>query len=109
MTWSDEHGGITNYRVDRMADVRIEKEPVNESAIIRTTEVADYTEQAFKMYTGTECAATLQFENSLIGVVYDKFGEDTTKLLKYPEKSPRRKDYCLVSSNSPESRNKIQL
>ena len=77
MTWSNEHNGITNYRVDRMADVRIEKEPVNESAIIQTTEVADYTEQAFKMYTGTECAATLQFENSLIGVVYDKFGEDT--------------------------------
>ena len=77
MTWSDKHDGITNYRVDRMADVRIEEEPVSEEAVIRTTEVADYTEQAFKMYTGEECTATLQFDDSLIGVVYDKFGEDT--------------------------------
>ena len=29
------------------------------------------------MYTGEECTATLQFDDSLIGVVYDKFGEDT--------------------------------
>lgn len=77
MTWSEEHNGITNYRVDRMADVNIEDEPACNAADIRATEVADYTEQAFKMYTGEECTATLQFDDSLIGVVYDKFGEDT--------------------------------
>ena len=77
MTWSDEHYGVTNYRVDRMSDVRIEDAPASEIAVIHTSEVADYTEQAFKMYTGEECAVTLAFDDSLIGVVYDKFGEDT--------------------------------
>ena len=77
MCWSPQHEEIRNYRVDRMETVQTEKEAVSDKAIIQSTEVADYTEQAFKMYTGEECAATLQFENSLIGVVYDKFGEDT--------------------------------
>ena len=77
MCWSPQHEEIRNYRVDRMDKVEIEDEPVSETAIIRATEVADYTEQAFKMYTGEQCTAILQFDDSLIGVVYDKFGEDT--------------------------------
>lgn len=36
-----------------------------------------YTEQAFKMYGGQLQEITIQFENCLIGAVYDKFGEDT--------------------------------
>ncbi len=77
MCWSPQHDEIRNFRVDRMDKVEIEDDPVSDAAIIHATEVADYTEQAFKMYTGEQCTAILQFDDSLIGVVYDKFGEDT--------------------------------
>lgn len=36
-----------------------------------------FTEQAFKMYGGQPMDITIQFSDKLIGVVYDKFGEDT--------------------------------
>lgn len=38
--------------------------------------VAGYTEQVFKMYGGQTVDITIQFSDKLIGVVYDKFGED---------------------------------
>lgn len=40
-------------------------------------DVCKYTEQAFKMYRGEPVEITLQFDNKVIGAVYDKFGENT--------------------------------
>lgn len=90
MCYSPEPDGIRNYRVDRMTDVIIEEDPVCDDSIIRETEASDYTEQAFKMYTGTECNAVLQFDNSLIGTIFDKFGEDT-KMIRVD------KDSCVAT------------
>ena len=45
--------------------------------MIHAVDVADYTEQAFKMYNGKIESITLSFSKNLIGVIYDKFGEDT--------------------------------
>jgi len=39
--------------------------------------VSGYTEQVFKMYGGELVETVLEFDDTLIGVVYDKFGEDT--------------------------------
>ena len=40
-------------------------------------DVCEHTEQAFKMYRGEPVEITLQFDNKVIGAVYDKFGENT--------------------------------
>ena len=40
-------------------------------------QVATYTEQAFKMFGGEVCDVVLEFDRSLIGAVYDRFGEGT--------------------------------
>lgn len=77
MCFSAKHNDIVNYRVDRMEQVRVEAEPADQRAVIHATDVADYTEQAFKMYNGKQATVTLEFSKELIGVVYDKFGEDT--------------------------------
>ena len=45
--------------------------------MIHAVDVADYTEQAFKMYNGKIESITVSFSRDLIGVIYDKFGEDT--------------------------------
>ena len=75
--YSARHDSTSNYRVDRMDSVEIIDEPCSEKAVSLRNEVADYTEQVFKMFGGKQEDVTLKFDRSLIGVVYDKFGEDT--------------------------------
>lgn len=78
MCFSSKYNGITNYRVDRMEDVQVESEPVTENAIIDDSDIAEYTKQAFKMYGGPVIDVTLEFDDKLLGVVQDKFGEDVS-------------------------------
>jgi hypothetical protein len=58
-----------------MDAVEIIEEPCCEKAIALREEVATYTEQAFKMFGGQLEDVVLEFDRSLIGVVYDKCGE----------------------------------
>ena len=77
MVYSARHDGTANYRVDRMDSVEIIDEPITEKALRLRDTVDCFTEQAFKMYGGQPVDITIQFDSKLIGVVYDKFGEDT--------------------------------
>lgn len=77
MVYSARHDGTANYRVDRMDAVEIIDEQITEKALQLRDSVDCFTEQAFKMYRGQPVEITIQFDAKLIGVVYDKFGEDT--------------------------------
>ena len=77
MSYSAKYDNICNYRVDRMNAVEIADEPVSDKAIIKESDVSQYTKQVFKMYGGQMEEMVLRFDNSLIGAVYDKFGEGT--------------------------------
>ena len=74
--YSSRHDGTSNYRVDRMSAVEIIDEDITEKAMELRENVAGYTEQVFKMYGGEKAKVTLEFSDKLIGVVYDKFGEN---------------------------------
>lgn len=73
--YSARHDSTSNYRIDRMDSVKIIDEPCSEKAIALRDEVATYTEQVFKMFSGQVEDVVLEFDRSLIGAVYDKFGE----------------------------------
>lgn len=75
--YSSRHDSTSNYRVDRMDGVKIIDEPCCDKAVSLRDEVAAYTEQAFKMFSGQLEDVVLEFDRALIGVVYDKFGENT--------------------------------
>lgn len=90
MCYSAKYEGMTNYRVDRMDEVEIEDEAVSEKAIIPDDDIAAYTEQVFKMYNGPTTDITIEFDDKLIGVIQDKFGEDT-KIVR------TSKDRCVAS------------
>ena len=75
--YSARHDNTANYRVDRMDAVEVIDEDICEKAIELRSSVNCLTEQAFKMYGGQTTDITIQFSDKLIGVVYDKFGEDT--------------------------------
>lgn len=73
--YSSRHDSTSNYRIDRMDSVTVIEEDCCEKAIALRDQVATYTEQAFKMFGGRLEDIVLEFDRSLIGVVYDKFGE----------------------------------
>ncbi|WP_194611682.1 helix-turn-helix transcriptional regulator [Clostridium vitabionis] len=77
MCYSGKYEGICNYRVDRMDEVQVEDENVMKEAVIHIADAGEYTKQVFKMYGGQVCDCAIEFDDTLIGVVYDKFGEDT--------------------------------
>ena len=84
MCYSDAHEKVVNYRVDRMKEVTVLDTPVCDAAQIPEKQIAAYTGQTFKMFGGEPETVTLQFGNNLIGVVYDKFGENT-KMVRVDE------------------------
>lgn len=78
--YSAKHDNTANYRIDRMDSVKLIDEDVCEKALVLRESVAGYTDQVFKMYGGQPENITIEFNDRLIGVVYDKFGEDTKML-----------------------------
>ncbi len=77
VAYSAKHDGTANYRVDRMDSVEVLNEPVSSKALALRNEVAGYTERVFKMYGGQPVDIVIEFDDKLIGVVYDRFGENT--------------------------------
>ena len=86
MTWNAKYEGITNYRVDRMDEVSVEETSVSEKAIMETKDIAAFRQQAFKMYGGNLEDVVLEFNEKLIGVVHDKFSENTKMIRTAPGK-----------------------
>lgn len=80
IAYSDKHDGTANYRVDRMDSVEVTDEDISEKAIELRGSVAEYTEQAIKMYGGELKTIALEFEKNLTGVVYDRFGENVNMM-----------------------------
>lgn len=77
VVYSAKHDSTANYRIDRMDSVEIIDEPVSQKALTLRNEVAGYTERVFKMYGGQSVDLVIEFDDKLIGTVYDKFGENT--------------------------------
>ena len=79
MAYSSKHPESTaSYRIDRIDHLEVVEESVmSDAAIAKIDGVAEFTEQAFKMYGGELEDVVLQFDRSLVDPVFDKFGEDT--------------------------------
>jgi predicted DNA-binding transcriptional regulator YafY len=77
LSYHDEQQKLYHYRVDRMESVQVLEEPISPEAVAAHGEVPDYTGQLFRMFAGATEQVTLEFQDSLIGVVQDRFGEDT--------------------------------
>ena len=86
LVWDDEYyyligydasdDVIKNFRVDKMEQPRVSDKPAEKSDKIAKFDVAKYMESTFRMFNGPEENVALLFDNSLIGLVVDRFGED---------------------------------
>ncbi|WP_348980872.1 WYL domain-containing protein [Dehalobacter sp. MCB1] len=75
ITYSLKYQDLTHYRVDKMTDIFLSNEPRD---IYNKDEfdVALYAQKVFGMFNGEEQQVKIQFDNSLVGVVVDRFGKN---------------------------------
>ena len=85
LTWDDENYYLIAYdaaadlfkhfRVDKMEDIVVEEERADSAKAVDKFDLAAYTKQVFGMYGGELVNVKLRFDNSLIGVVVDRFSD----------------------------------
>lgn len=85
LSWDDENyylvgydseaGAIRHYRVDKMLHIRMTEEPREGREHFRRLDMADYAKKSFGMFGGKEQSVKLLVDNSLAGVIIDRFGK----------------------------------
>ena len=80
LCYSSRHQKTSTYRLDRMEAVQMLDEGISDTALALKNEIGPYTEQVFKMYAGEAVDIVIEFNDNLIGVVFDKFGERTNMM-----------------------------
>ncbi len=75
--YSDKYKKQLNYRVDRMEMIMKLNEDIPEESYALVAALPEYTKQSFKMFGGEPEEVTIIFDLTLLGAVYDKFGEST--------------------------------
>ena len=71
--WSEKHGKIAQFRVDRMTAV----EPLEQTAVQKPDfDPAEYVRKVFGMYPDDLCTVELLCDNEVMRSVIDRFGEN---------------------------------
>lgn len=86
LCWDDENyylvaydpdaDSIKHFRVDKMEKIAALDSPRDGSAIFEKFNIAKYAKSVFSMFGGEECEVKLSVDNSLAGVIADRFGSD---------------------------------
>ena len=93
LTWDDEnyylitykakYDSYTHYRVDKMEGIDITEE--DRVLSDKPFDLSIYSKATFQMFGGEETDVSIEFENSLVGVVFDRFGTDISIIKKDEE------------------------
>ncbi len=85
LTWDDENyyliaydkdaEKLKHFRVDKMESISVEEERADSTKAVDKFDLAVYTKQVFGMYGGDTVNVKLRFDDSLIGVVIDRFSD----------------------------------
>lgn len=75
--YDEEKGGVRHYRVDKMAGLEITDRTGKEGGGPGALDVAAYAAKHFGMFSGREGRVRLRCENGLVGVVLDRFGQES--------------------------------
>lgn len=77
LAWDEEAQAMKHYRVDRMVDIRETEEPRQGQEAFARLDMSRYAEQTFDMFGGEQALVTLECDDSMAGVIIDRFGKDT--------------------------------
>ena len=68
---------IKTFGIDRIDNITMSDEDISKEGRTSLRKARQYSLQAFKIYGGSLRRITLMFDESLINVIYNKFGEQT--------------------------------
>lgn len=74
--YDDRDEKIKHYRVDKMLHISEKKEQRDGRQFFEKFDLAAYSKKMFAMYDGEELDVRLECENSMAGVMIDRFGRD---------------------------------
>lgn len=76
VTYSSKYADYTHYRVDKMDNIEIQDEQRESIPGQKAFDMSEYTHGLFSMYGGKKASVKLQFDQSLLNVMLDRFGKD---------------------------------
>ena len=100
--YDDYDHQVKAYRIDRMDDVKKRDEPREGKDKFKQLGISDYAKQTFGMFIGgTANRITLQFENSLLDAMIERFGfnSGTTKYTKLDDNHFTVRTFIVESEN----------
>lgn len=80
ITYKQKYDSYTHYRVDKMESITITD--LDRVLSSKPFDLSSYAKSTFQMFGGTETDVMIEFDNSLVGVVFDRFGTDVTIIKK---------------------------
>lgn len=85
ITYDEKCGRVKQYQVDKLQQIRIEKEVRRGREFFENYDIGELTSRTFGMFGGREVTICLEAHNRLVGVVLDRFGRDIMIRRKDPE------------------------
>ncbi|SNS69917.1 Predicted DNA-binding transcriptional regulator YafY, contains an HTH and WYL domains [Anaerovirgula multivorans] len=86
LTWADDnyyliayherYQDISHFRVDRMSEIMVSENMRPVISEFENFNVVEYSKRVFSMFSGETERVEIEFDNSLINVVIDRFGKD---------------------------------
>lgn len=74
ITYKEKYDNYTHYRVDKMEKIELTEN--NRVLADKPFDLSEYSKTMFQMFNGEETDVSIEFENKLVGVVFDRFGAD---------------------------------
>ena len=74
ITYKEKYDNYTHYRVDKMEMIELTE---NDRVLSdKPFDLSAYSKTMFQMFGGEETDVSIEFDNELVGVVFDRFGTD---------------------------------
>lgn len=75
IAYDDKYRNIRHYRIDKMQAINISPAAREGREYYKQFNIAEYKQKTFGMFSGKEESVKLQCNNSIAGVIIDRFGE----------------------------------
>lgn len=75
IAYDDKYHNIRHYRIDKMQAINISPAAREGREYYKQFNIAEYKQKTFGMFSGKEESVKLQCNNSIAGVIIDRFGE----------------------------------
>lgn len=74
ITYKEKYDSYTHYRVDKMEAIEL----TEDARVLpdKAFDLSNYSKAIFQMFGGEEVDVSIEFDNELVGVVFDRFGTD---------------------------------